>query len=93
MSLTKPSRKQPLASGGENETRPDQKRCSKCGSLVARELNRCPFCGNAPWKWHQNSRLLIITLIICLFLFILFPILTNRDKPYRVPVTEEDTTP
>lgn len=56
---------------------------------VARDLLRCPFCGNAPWTWHPNARLLIVTLLICLFLFVLFPILTNREKTYRVPVTEE----
>ena len=75
------------------EIRPDQKLCRLCGNSVPRELPTCPFCRHSPWIWHQNSRLLIVTLIICLFLFILFPLLTNREKTYRVPVTEEDAQP
>jgi len=75
------------------DIRPDQKLCRRCGNFVPRELQRCSFCRYAPWTWHPNSRLLIITLIICLFLFVLFPLLTNREKTYRVPVTSEDSQP
>ncbi len=91
MSRTKPRKPQPRSSENEYEIRPDQKCCPKCSSVVSRELVRCPFCSHAPWRWHPNSRLLIITLLICLFLFILFPLLTSREKPYRVPVTDEAT--
>lgn len=73
--------------------RSDQKRCRKCGLAVPREVERCLYCRHAPWTWHPNARLLIITLLICLFLFVLFPILTNREKPYRVPVTDEESAP
>ena len=93
MSFINPRKKKPLSPDGEYEIRPDQKRCPRCGSIVSFELVRCPFCGNAPWRWHPNSRLLIITLIICALLFILFPLMTNREKTYRVPVTEEEAAP
>ena len=87
-------RKKKVGLTDEDPIRPDQKLCGRCGNLVSQELQRCPFCRHAPWTWHPNSRLLIITLLICLFLFVLLPIVNNRDKPYRVPVSEtEDTTP
>lgn len=93
MFLTNPRKQKPRSPEEEDEIRSNQKRCPKCGSVVSRELERCPFCGNAPWKWHPNSRFFIVTLIICLLLFVVFPLLTNREKSYRVPVTEEDTKP
>ena len=93
MSLIGPRKKKPRSVEPEYEIRPDQKLCRRCNSVIAHELVRCPFCGNAPWKWHPNARLLIITLLIALFMFILFPLLTSREKPYRVPVTEDEAAP
>jgi hypothetical protein len=77
----------------EMEVRPDQKLCRRCKHMVPRELQRCTFCRYAPWTWHPNSRIFVMTLLICLFIFFLFPLLNNRDKPYRVPVTDEETVP
>ena len=89
MARAKPPKKLLDSAEGEYEIRSDQKRCPKCSSIVSRELLRCPFCSHAPWRWHPNSRLFIFTLLICLFLFILFPLLTSRDRSYRVPVKED----
>ncbi len=90
MPLTKLYSKKDLSPEEEElKNRPDQKLCRRCGNMVPRELQRCSFCKSAPWMWHPNSRLFIITLLICLFLFILFPLITSRDTAYRVPVTQD----
>lgn len=90
MPFTKPDKNSSHASAGQPDVRPDQKLCKRCRSLISFDLDRCPFCGNAPWRWHPNARFLIITLLICLFLFVLFPLLSNREKTYRVPVTDTE---
>jgi hypothetical protein len=89
MPPTKPRKKQPISPDEILDVRPDQKLCRRCGNMVPRELQRCSFCRNAPWTWHPNSRLLILTILIGIVLFILFPLLTNREQPYHVPVTED----
>jgi hypothetical protein len=88
MLFTKQGKKKPQAYAEQNDIRPDQKLCLRCSSVISFELQRCPFCGNAPWRWHQNARFLIITLLLCVFLFILFPLINNHEKTYRVPVTD-----
>ena len=86
----KPRTQNRTSSDEEFEIRPDQKLCRRCGNVVPRELQRCSFCKNAPWLWHPNTRLFLITLLIGLFLFVLFPLLSSQDTPYRVPITQDD---
>ena len=90
MPFMKRDNKSPQTPLVQPDVRPDQKLCKRCRSLISFELQRCPFCGNAPWRWHPNARFLVLTLIICIFLFVLFPLLNNRDKTYRVPVTDTE---
>jgi hypothetical protein len=95
MLLTKRGEKNSQSPTDQHDIRPDQKLCRRCNSVISLELQRCPFCGNAPWRWHQNARFLIVTLLICIFVFILFPLITNHEKTYRVPVTDspDETAP
>ena len=72
----------------EHLLRPDQKRCRRCKCVVLLEQQRCPFCGNAPWLWHPNSRFFIITVVIAIFLMLLLPLMTNRDRTYHIPVSD-----
>lgn len=71
-----------------NELRPDQKRCRKCRATLILEQKRCPFCGNAPWYWQPNARFLVVTIIVAIFLLLLLPMMTKKDRPNSVPVSD-----
>lgn len=88
MPIVRPHEEKPPSRENPNALRPDQKRCRKCKGVVILEQVRCPFCGNAPWLWHPNSRLFVVTIIVALFLLLLLPLMTNREKPYHVPVSD-----
>ena len=83
-----PPQEQKSAVAYEQQLRPDQKRCRRCRCALLLEQQRCPFCGNAPWLWHPNSRFLIVTVVIAVFILLLLPLMSPRDKPYRVPVSD-----
>lgn len=72
----------------ESKLRPDQKRCGRCKAAVFHEQRRCPFCGNAPWLWQPNARFLLVTIAIALLALLLMPLVSGREKPYRVPVSQ-----
>ena len=84
----KPHEEPPPAPYNPNELRPDQKRCRKCKGVVILEQQRCPFCGHAPWLWNPNSRFLIITIIIALFILLLLPQMTRRQPPGSTLTTD-----
>ena len=88
MPFVRPHEEKPSAPEDPHALRPDQKRCRRCKGVVILEQVRCPFCGNTPWLWNPNVRLLIVTIVIALFLLLLMPLVTNRDKPYRVPISD-----
>jgi uncharacterized paraquat-inducible protein A len=75
-------------SSTQQELRPDQKRCRRCKCIVILEQQRCPFCGNAPWLWHPNSRFFIVTVVIAVLLLFLLPLMTKHDRPMSTPVSE-----
>jgi hypothetical protein len=84
----KPHEERPAPPFNENDLRPDQKRCRRCKAAVILEQQRCPFCGNAPWLWNPNSRFLIVTIIVALFLLLLLPLMGKNDPPRSTPVSD-----
>lgn len=59
-----------------------QKACLQCGRITHADLKRCPFC-YTPWKQRINPGLLLVTLFIALFLFVLIPAMTTADHSLR----------
>ena len=72
------------------QLRPDQKRCRRCKAALLLEQQRCPFCGNSPWLWHPNSRFLVVSIIIAIFLMFLLPLMMKKDRPESASVSISD---
>lgn len=75
-----PSRMSPR----KNRLRAYQKACPSCGRITHADLKHCPAC-NTPWRQRFNPGLLLVTLFVALFLFVLVPAMTSTNRSLRSP--------